>query len=70
MCRQLPAGILLKFKDVNARIASGELVPTKRMGWAYYVDVGDDYAAVGSIPETDVFYWIWIGTAKDRPVVL
>jgi hypothetical protein len=70
MFKRLPPSIQRQFRAVDMRIISGELVPAKRMGWAYYVDVNDYYAAVGSYPESGVFYWVWIGCAKDRPIIL
>lgn len=68
--RHLPNSIQRQFKALDARVMRGDMTGFRQMGWSYYASVNDYYVALGSIPETGVFYWIWIGSPDQRPMIL
>lgn len=66
----LPQSIQRQFQAVDAKIMRGEIDGARHMGWAWFVNINDHYCAMASKPEAGVWYWVWIGTAASRPVIL
>lgn len=68
---KLPPGIQRQFLFVDARVCAGNLDTFRREGWMYVANLGLDHAAFGSVKDDGkVFYWIFIGSARDVPVIL
>ena len=67
----LPAEIKTRFMLADALVCNGDLKELKRQGWMYFVDLGTSHAAFGTLKEDNaVFYWMFIGSAKNVPVIL
>lgn len=68
---KLPPQVQRRFFFVENEVCKGNLEILKRQGWMYFVNLGAEHAAFGSLKEDGkVFLWRWIGGKKDLPVIL
>lgn len=55
----------------DALVCGGDLKAMHQQGWMYFVNLGPFHAAMGSLKENgEVFYWMFIGSEQDLPVIL
>jgi hypothetical protein len=65
-----------RFFVVDALVISGDLSGLRRQGWMFFVYLGPSHAAFGSLRDAKpkvgdkVFYWMFIGSKTDLPVIL
>jgi hypothetical protein len=66
-----------RFFVVDSFVIKGDLHGLRRQGWMFFVHLGPSHAAFGSLrddrPEDGsgkVFYWMFIGSKKNLPVIL
>lgn len=66
-----------RFFVVDAFVVNGDLRGLRQQGWMYFVYLGPSHAAFGTVrddrPEDSkekVFYWMFIGSKSDLPVIL
>ena len=68
---KLPIQVQQRFFFIDAEVCKGNLDVLKRQGWMYFVNLGSEHAAFGSVKEDGrVFYWRWIGSKEGLPVIL
>lgn len=66
-----------RFFVVDAFVVSGDLSGLRRQGWMFFVYLGPSHAAFGTVRDArpqdgggKVFYWMFIGSKADLPVIL
>jgi hypothetical protein len=68
---KLPASVQSQFKCIDTQVAKGNLDSFDRQGWAYFVNVNDNCAAMGCLKEDGkLFYWNLIGSPATMPDIL
>ena len=74
---QQPKAITDRFFVVDAFVMKGDLSGMRKQGWMYFVYLGPSHAAYGALrpdrPEDGdrpVFYWLFIGSKENLPVIL
>jgi hypothetical protein len=69
--KQLPTDTQEKFKEIDAQVAAGDLSSFSRQGWAFIIDLDDEWSAMGSHREEEgVFYWMLLGSGSKLPIIL
>ena len=66
-----------RFFVVDSFVIRGDLSGLRQQGWMFFVHLGPSHAAFGSLRDDrpkdgkgKVFYWMFIGSKKDLPVIL
>lgn len=67
----LPEETKEKFKVIDRKVTAGNLSGFDTMGWAHFVDIDDDWSAMGRVKEEgQLFYWLLLGSPESMPMIL
>lgn len=60
-----------KIKAVDRKLHANDLSDFDTQGWAYFVDLDDDWTGMGSVKENGtVFYWLLLTPPELKAVIL
>ena len=68
---KLPEQTKEKFKAIDRKLVAGNLSGFDTMGWAHFVDIDDDWSAMGRVKENgELFYWLLLCSPESLPPIL
>jgi hypothetical protein len=67
----LPEATKEKFKLIDRKVMLGNLSDFDKMGWAHFVDIDEDWTAMGRVKEDgELFYWLLLASPQSKPMIL
>jgi len=68
---KLPGETKEKFDAIDRNVTAGDLSDFDTMGWAHFIDIDDDWSAMGRIKENgELFYWLLLCSPESIPMIL